>query len=95
LSLHGQGRRWAPETGGEDRNSGREQGREAVEKAEKVVELLERVLKLTAEDDPVQPAVKHLNAALYEAEARLSTLENWCRRTYQFTKGMQGEQRSK
>ncbi len=59
--------------------------------AEKVVELLERALRLTAEDDPVQPAAKHLNAALYEAEARLSTLENWYRRTYQLTKDVQGE----
>jgi hypothetical protein len=91
LSLHGQSRRRAPKTGGETRNSGREQGREAVVKAEKVVELLERALKLTAEDDPVQPAVKHLNAALYEAEARLSALENWYRRTYQLNKGAHSE----
>ncbi len=77
--------------GGELRNSGREQGREAVAKAEKVVELLKRALRLTAEDDPVQPAVKHLNAALYEAKARLSTLENWCRRTYEPNKGANSE----
>jgi hypothetical protein len=63
-------------------NSGREQAHEAVAKAEKVVELLARALELLAEDDPVQPAAKHLNAALYEAEARLSVLEDWCRRTY-------------
>jgi hypothetical protein len=66
-----------------------------VAKAEKVVELLERSLRLTAEDDPVQPAVKHLRAALREAEARLSVLENWYRRTYQLTKGAHSEQRIK
>lgn len=87
MSPHGQGRRRVPKTGGEVRNPGREQGREAVAKAEKVVELLERSLRLTAEDDPVQPAVKHLRAALREAEARLSVLENWYRRTYQLAKG--------
>jgi hypothetical protein len=70
---------------------GREQEREAVAKTKKVVELLERALKLTAEDDLVQPAVKHLNAALYEAGARLSALENWCRRTYTQAKGAHNE----
>ena len=60
-------------------------------KAEEVVEFLERALKLTAEDDPVQPAVKHLNAALCEAEAWLSALEHWYRRTYQLNKGAHSE----
>jgi len=77
--------------GGDLRDSGREQGRTAVAKAEKVVELLKRALKLTAEDDPVQPAVKHLKAALYEAQARLSTLEDWYRRTYRLAEGSRGE----
>lgn len=48
MSLHRQSRRRAPKMGGEVRNSGREQGREAVTKAENVVQLLERALRLTA-----------------------------------------------
>ena len=51
-------------------------------KAEKVVELLERAFELMAEDDPIQPTIKNLYAALNEAEARLAVLEDWYRRTY-------------
>lgn len=51
-------------------------------KAEKVVELLERAFELMAEDDPIQPAIKNLYAALNEAEVRLAVLEDWYRRTY-------------
>ncbi|MDQ3965342.1 MAG: hypothetical protein M3246_02630 [Actinomycetota bacterium] len=72
----------APRTGGGARNPGREQAREAVAKAEKVAELLEQAFELMAEDDPIQPAVKHLYATLCEAEVRLTVLENWYRRTY-------------
>ena len=70
----------ALKTGSAAPNSG--QAREAVAKAEKVVQPLERAFELMAEDDPVQPAVRYLYASLNEAEARLTVLEDWYRRTY-------------
>lgn len=56
--------------------------REAVGKSGEVVELLERALTLAAEDDPVQPAIHHIYAALCEAETRRDALEDWYTRTY-------------
>ena len=44
--------------------------------------LLERARVLMAEDDAMQPAMKHLDAALHEANKRAAVLEDWYRRTY-------------
>lgn len=63
-------------------NSNRRDAREASKKAKEVVELLDRAFTLMAEDDPAQPASAHLYAALWEAEVRANTLEDWYDRTY-------------
>jgi hypothetical protein len=44
--------------------------------------LLEQARELIAEDDAGQPAIKHVRAAIDEAEGRATTLEDWYRRTY-------------
>ena len=51
------------------------QGRQAVV-------FLERARALLAEDDAIQPAMKHLDAAIHAAEVRADILEDWYRRTY-------------
>ena len=58
------------------------EAQEAMKKAKEVVELLDRAFALMAEDDPAQPAAAHLYAALWEAEVRANTLEDWYSRTY-------------
>jgi hypothetical protein len=51
--------------------------------SEEVVRLLEDALTLMTEDDPIQPTIKHLYAALCEAEVRKKVLlEDWYERTY-------------
>lgn len=62
--------------------SGREEAREAVNKARRAVRHMDRAFALMAEDDPVQPSIKHVYAALCEAEIRAATLEDWYERTY-------------
>jgi hypothetical protein len=46
------------------------------------VVLLEQARALIVEDDAGQPAIKHLCAAIDEAEGRATLLEDWYRRTY-------------
>ncbi len=58
------------------------EAREALRKAKEVVELLDRAFTLMSEDDPAQPASAHIYAALWEAEIRANTLEDWYDRTY-------------
>ncbi len=62
--------------------SGREHARAAVDKARKVVELLEEAFELMAEDDPIQPAIESLYTVLHEAGIWAAVLEDWRRRTY-------------
>lgn len=62
--------------------SGLEEAREAVGKARRAVAHMDRAFELMSEDDPVQPAIKHVYAALCEAEIRAATLEDWYERTY-------------
>ncbi|CAN5770535.1 hypothetical protein BH23ACT11_BH23ACT11_17590 [soil metagenome] len=50
--------------------------------ARESAELLERVFRLVTEDDAIQPAIKHVYAALCEAETRAAVIEDWYRRTY-------------
>ena len=63
-------------------NSTRKQAEKAKTQAREVVELLERAREMMAEDNAVQPAIEHLNAALHEAEGRATMLEDWYQRTY-------------
>ncbi len=60
----------------------RREAQEALKKAKEVVELLDRSFTLMSEDDPAQPASAHLYVALWEAEIRANTLEDWYNRTY-------------
>lgn len=60
----------------------RKEALKALKNAERVVEHLELAFELMAGDDPTQPAIKHLYAALCEAEIRASILEDWYERTY-------------
>ena len=62
--------------------SNHREAREVLKKTKEVVELLDRAFALMAEDDPAQPAAAHLHAALWEAEIRANTLEDWYGRTY-------------
>ncbi|HSL00619.1 MAG TPA: hypothetical protein VK869_09810 [Rubrobacteraceae bacterium] len=53
---------------------------EAMERAKKVVDLLEEAFELIIDDDPAQPATKYVHAALFEAECRADILEErYCR----------------
>jgi hypothetical protein len=61
---------------------GREQAERAKTQAWEAVSLLEQARELLAEDSATHPAVKHLDAALYEAKARATVLEDWYQRTY-------------
>jgi len=53
-----------------DGSSTRKQAEKVKTQAREIVELLEEARKLMAEDNVVQPAMKHLCTALYEAESR-------------------------
>ena len=61
---------------------GREQAERTKTQAWEAVKLLEQARELLAEDSATQPAVKHLDEALYEAKARATMLEDWYQRTY-------------
>ena len=67
-----------------------EQAERARTQAREVVELLEQARGKMAADDPSQPAMEHLQAALREAEVRAATLEDWYQRTYFLTRGREG-----
>ena len=66
----------------EGRHPRRKLAAKAKDKAREAVVLLEQARELIAEDDPGQPAIKHLYAAIDEAESRATMLEDWYRRTY-------------
>ena len=70
------------ETSDVGQTCGREQAEKAKTQAWEAMKLLERARELLAEDSATQPAVKHLDAALYEAKARAAVLEDWYQRTY-------------
>ena len=54
----------------------------AKDNVREAVVLLEQARELIAEDDVGQPAIKHVYAAIDEAEGRAKVLEDWYRRTY-------------
>jgi hypothetical protein len=60
----------------------REQAERAKTQAWEAVKLLEQARELLAEDSATQPAIRHLDAALHEAKARATVLEDWYQRTY-------------
>ena len=64
------------------RTPNHEQAGISVKRARKLVKTLEQALVLMGEDDPMQPAVKDLYPALWQAEIRLGVLEDWYGRTY-------------
>ena len=66
----------------EGRHPERKRAAKAKDNAREAVMLLEQALALIAEDDVGQPAIKHVYAAIHEAEGRANTLEDWYRRTY-------------
>ncbi len=66
----------------EGQTCGREQAERAKTQGWEAVNLLEQARELLAEDSVTQPAVKHLDAALYDAKARATVLEDWYQRTY-------------
>jgi predicted ATP-dependent protease len=63
-------------------SSTRKQAQKVKTQAREIVELLEEASKLMAEDNVVQPAMKHLHTALNEAKSRATVLEDWYQRTY-------------
>jgi hypothetical protein len=65
-----------------ERHPQRKRAARAKEKAREAVVLLEQARELIAEDDAGLPALKHLYAAIREAEGRANMLEAWYRRTY-------------
>jgi len=66
----------------EGRHPQRKRAAKAKDKAREAVVLLEQAQALIVEDDAGQPAIKHLYAAIDEAESRATMLEDWYRRTY-------------
>ena len=66
----------------EGRHPQRKRAAKAKDSAREAVVLLEQARELIAEDDPGQPAIKHVRAAIDEAEGRATMLEDWYRRTY-------------
>ena len=64
------------------RHPERKHAAKAKDKAREAVVLLEQARELIAEDDAGQPAIKHVYAAIDEAEGRGTLLEDWYRRTY-------------
>ena len=66
----------------EGRHPQRKRAAKAKDNAREAVVLLEQARELIAEDDAGQPAIKHVYAAIHEAEGRATTLEDWYRRTY-------------
>jgi predicted subunit of tRNA(5-methylaminomethyl-2-thiouridylate) methyltransferase len=70
------------EIGYDGQNSVRKQAERAKTEGWNVVELLEQARELMAEDNAAQSGIKHLHAALREAESRANMLDDWYRRTY-------------
>ncbi len=70
------------EVSDEGQTRGREQAGRAKTQGWEAVKLLEQARELLAEDSVTQPAVKHLDAALQEAKARATMLEDWYQRNY-------------
>ena len=66
----------------EGRHPQRKRAAKAKDDAREAVVLLEQARALIAEDDAGQPAIKHVYAAIDEAEGRATMLEDWYRRTY-------------
>ena len=66
----------------EGRHPQRKRAAKAKANAREAVVLLEQARELIAEDDAGQPAIKHVYAAIDEAEGRATLLEDWYRRTY-------------
>ena len=66
----------------EGRHPQRKGAAKAKANAREVVVLLEQARELIVEDDAGQPAIKHVYAAIDEAEGRATLLEDWYRRTY-------------
>lgn len=55
---------------------------EAVRKSRRTAAFLEEAFQLMTEEDKIQPSIKHVYAALCEAETRAAMLEDWYGRTY-------------
>jgi len=68
----------------------RKQAEQAKPEAREAVELLEQAHELMAKDDAMEPAMKHLHAAIRQAEVRAAMLEDWYLRTYYLTSGKRG-----
>jgi hypothetical protein len=66
----------------EGRHPERKRAAKAKDNAREAVVLLEQARELIAEDDAGQPAIRHVRAAIDEAEGRETMLEDWYRRTY-------------
>ena len=66
----------------EGRHPQRKRAAKAKANAREAVVLLEQARELIAEDEAGQPALKHVCAAIDEAEGRATMLEDWYRRTY-------------
>jgi hypothetical protein len=66
----------------EGRHPERKRAAKAKDNAREAVVLLEQAQELIAEDDAGQPAIRHVRAAIDEAEGRATMLEDWYRRTY-------------
>ena len=66
----------------EGRHPQRKRAAKAKAKAREAVVLLEQARELIAEDDAGQPALKHVCAAIDEAEGRATMREDWYRRKY-------------
>ena len=66
----------------EGRHPQRKRAAKAKDNAREAVVLLEHARELIAEDDAGQPAIRHVYAAIDEAEGRATLLEDWYRRTY-------------
>jgi len=65
-----------------ERHPQRKGAAKAKDNAREAVVLLEQARALIVEDDAGQPAIKHVCAAIDEAEGRANMLEDWYRRTY-------------
>ena len=59
-----------------------ERAEKAKIQARDAVVLLEQARMLLSEDNAVQLAIKHTDAAISEADRRAAMLEDWYRRTY-------------
>ena len=60
----------------------REEAQKAKTQAREAVVLLEQARTLLYEDNARQPAIKHIDEAITEADRRAAVLEDWYSRTY-------------